>query len=232
MTILIQGAMDCELDLLTEHFAPKEKKTIAGYDFYISSYNGSDIILSNTGVGLINASISTTIGICEFSPMLVINQGCAGGHTPEMKNGDLIAGEKTVYINNFYTKPKKHGEGSDSLEWYPCKRSYAVESTPEYLKLAEGIAYSGKKYVGTLGSGDIFSKEVDRINYLHGLFGELSEDMESVASLKVCEQFGADRLALRIISNNELTGEQFDYGVCKSMQKFVVSLIDEIIRKK
>lgn len=229
MTIVIQGAMDCELDELIEYFKPNAVKTVAGYNFYSSSYNGNEIILSKTGVGMINASVATTICINEFKPSLVINQGCAGGHTPEMKNGDLIIGEKSVYINNFYTNPKKVGEGSDSLDWYPCKRSYVVECTPKYVDLAKGIAFVDKKYIGILGSGDIFSKEIDRINFLHGLFGELSEDMESVAALKVCELFNVDRLALRIISNNEITHEAFDYGVCKILQKFVIMFIDKII---
>ena len=229
MTIIIQGAIDCELDVLTEYFAPLKTKTVAGYNFFISSYKGNDIILSKTEVGLINASAATVIGINEFNPALVINQGCAGGHIPEIKNGELVIGEKSVYINNFYTHPKGVGEGSDSLDWYPSKRSYAVPSTPEYVKLADSVEFDGKKRVGTLGSGDMFSQEVDRINYLHGLFGELCEDMESVAALKVCEAFGVDRLALRIISNNEITLQAFDYGVCKTLQKFVIALVDKII---
>lgn len=229
MTILIQGALDSELDVLTEYFAPEKTKTVAGYDFFISSYEDNDIILSKTGVGLINASVATVVGINEFSPALVINQGCAGGHIPDIKNGELIIGEKSVYINNFYTNPKGVGEGSDSLDWYPCKRSYVVPSTDKYVRLADGIDFDGKKRIGILGSGDLFSKEVDRINYMHSLFGELCEDMESVATLKVCEAFGVDRLALRIISNNEITLEAFDYGVCKTLQKFVIKLVDRII---
>ena len=229
MTIIIQGAMDCELDVLTECFAPAKTKTIAGYDFFISSYKGNDIILSKTEIGLINASVATTVGINEFAPALVINQGCAGGHIPEIQNGELVIGEKSVYINNFYTHAKGAGEGSDSLDWYPSKRSYVVPSTPEYVHIADGIAFDGKKRIGILGSGDLFSQEVDRINYMHGLFGELCEDMESVAALKVCEAFGVDRLALRIISNNEITRQALDHGVCKTLQKFVVELVEKII---
>ena len=230
MTIVIQGALDSELDILLEYFSPNTVKAVAGYNFFTSTYKDHKIIISKTGVGLINSSVSTTIAINEFKPSLVINQGCAGGHTPDIKKGDLIIGEKTVYINNFYTNAKGAGDGSNSLEWYPCKRSYVVDSTPVLVKEADGIAFDGKKYIGILGSGDIFSKEVDRINYLHKLFGELCEDMESVAALKVCELFGVDRLALRVISNNEITGEEFDYDVCKPLQRFVISLIDKIIQ--
>ena len=229
MTIVIQGAMDCELDILSEYFKPDTVKNIAGFDYLMSSYNGNTVVISKTGVGMINATVATTVGIQEFNPDLVINQGCAGGHTPDIHKGDLIIGEKSVYINNFYTNTKRLGEGSDSLDWYPCKRSYAVPSTQKYIDMADGIEFDGRKYVGILGSGDIFSKEVDRINFLHSLFGELCEDMESVAAMKTCEMFDTDRLALRVISNNEITGEEFDYAVCKALQRFVISLVDKII---
>lgn len=233
MTILIQGAMDSELGVLTEYFAPEKTKTIAGYDFFISSYKGTDIVISKTEVGLINASAATVIGINEFNPTLVINQGCAGGHIPDIKNGELVIGEKSVYINNFYTHAKGRGEGSNSLDWYPSThRSYAVPSTPKYVQLADSVPFDGKKRIGILGSGDMFSQEIDRINYMHELFGELCEDMESVAVLKVCESFNVDRLALRIISNNEITREEFDYEVCKDLQKFVIALVDKIICMK
>ena len=230
MTIIIQGAMDCEVDVLKEFYKPKAVKTIAGFVFNIASYRGNDIVISETGVGMINATAVTTVGITEFAPALVINQGCAGAHTTDVHKGDLIIGEKSVYINNFYTHARGAGEGSNSLEWYPSKsRSYVVPSTPKYVELASRIGYDGKKRIGILGTADIFSKEVDRINYMHELFGELSEDMESVAAMKVCELFGTDRLALRVISNNEITGEEFDYGVCGDMQRFVIELVDRIL---
>lgn len=230
MTILVQGAMDEEIDVLLDFFQPKETKTIADYQFHVADYQDNKIIISKTDVGLINASVATTLGIREFQPTLIINQGCAGGHLPDIKIGDLIIGEKAVYINNFYTNPKKLGEGSNSLEWYPCIRSYAVESTPKYVKIADGIEFQGNKYIGTLGSGDLFSKEADRIRYLHNLFGELCEDMESVAAFKISQSFRIDRIAFRIISNNELINEDFDINVCGVLQKFVISFIETVCR--
>lgn len=232
MTILVQGAMDSELDILKDYFKPVEVRTISGYEFYLCEYSNNKIILSKTEVGIINAAIASTIGIHEFHPELVINQGCAGAHRADIKRGDLIIGEKTVYINNFRTQAKRLGEGSDSLSWRPSNNnSYVIESTPKYVELAESVDYDGKKYTGILGSGDLFSKEVDRINYMHALFGELSEDMEAVATMKVCEAFNIDKIALRIISNNEITNESFDRSVCQTLQQFVISFIDNIIKR-
>lgn len=229
MTILVQGAMDCEIDVLLDYFSPAEVKILAGYHFYVANYKNSKVVISKTEMGIINASTVTTIAIEEFQPDLVINQGCAGGHIQSIKNGDLIIGEKAVHINDFRTNPKRLGEGSNSLEWRPSKsRSYVVESTKKYIDIADNIDFEGQKYIGILGSGDLLSKEVDRINFLHSTFGELSEDMESVAALRVSERFGVDRIAFRIISNNEITNEVLDLSVCNTLQKFVISFIDRV----
>lgn len=233
MTILIQGSMDIEIDVLLDYFKPQEVKTITDYVFYIANYKGNTIIISKTKEGLMNTSVATTIGIYEFKPTLIINQGCAGGHLPEIKNGDLVIGEKSVYINNFYTNPKKLGEGSNSLEWYPMQeRSYVVESTQKFVKIAESVEFNGNKLTGILGSGDLWSREADRINYLHSLFNELSEDMESVAALRVSKLFDIDRIAFRIISNNELTDDKVEWDVCGILQHFVIAFINKIFSQK
>ena len=229
MTILIQGAMDSEIDVLLSFFKIEKVKTVAEYVFHIAHYKKNKIVISKTGVGLINASVATTVAVNEFHPTLVINQGCAGGHLPNVNVGDVIIGEKSVYINNFATDAKGLGEGSDSLCWRPTKRSYSVPSTEKYLRIADNMSFDGRKTVGILGAGDMFSKEVDRIRYLHSLFGQLCEDMESVAALKVCEMFNIDRIAFRIISNNELTNETPNWAVCKKLQELVISFVDKIV---
>lgn len=228
MTILIQGAMDCELDVLRGELKACPPKVVKGYEFSVCDYRGNRIVLSKTDVGIINACISTSVGIQEFHPALVINQGCAGAHIPEMTRGDLVIGEKAVYINDFRTDYRAPGQGSDSLNWKPGSRNHATESTPRYVELARATPFDGKTYVGTIGSGDLISREADRIQFFRRLYGEICEDMETAASLKTCNSYGIDRLALRIISNNELTREDFDYGVCADLQRYILGLLQKI----
>ena len=229
MVILIQGAMDEEVDYLTNTFISSKHEILHGYHFYISQYKNHKIVISLTGRGLINACISTQLAIEKFKPDLVINQGCAGAHKKDLSTSDIIIGEKSVYINNFKTPIKKQNEGSNSLEWIPHKtRSYSVDSTLKYIEIAKQIECKNKVKVGTLGSADIFSKEYDRIVFLNKIFGEDCEDMESIAAFKVCEIFNVDRVAFRIISNNELTEEELDKSTCQEMQHFVKKFIDKL----
>lgn len=233
MVILLQGAMDVEVDVFLEHFKPYETKIIHDFEFYVSVLKEHTIIVSKTKKGIINATMATTIALMEFKPDLVINQGCAGATTQKLNVGDIVVGEKAVYINDFKTIQKAQGEGSNSLDWYPnTKRSYEIYSTKELLDIAKQIDYLGGLVQGTLGSGDVFSREYDRIIYLTKLFNHDCEDMESVAALKVCDVFNVNRLAVRIISNNELLGLSFDRGVCKDMQHYVIKLVDKILQTK
>lgn len=230
MKILIQGAMENEFAYLLNFFQPTQHENIAGYDFYITEYRGNSIIISRTGIGIINTSIATTIAINRYAPDLIINHGCAGGHVVDINVGDIVIGEKAAYLNDFYTPLRAKNEGSNSLEWLPnAKRSYVIDATAEFVELAKGIKMENKVLVGTLGSGDLYSREYDRIVYLNQLFGELCEDMETVASFKVCENFGVAHIAFRIISNNELLGTIGDMAILNDLQQFVINFVDKVI---
>jgi hypothetical protein len=165
--------------------------------------------------------------ILKVNPDLIINQGCAGGHVSKLKLGDIVIGESSKYINDFKTPIKQIGEGSNSLTWTPhTSRSYVSHSTPKYVDIAKQVKTSQQIYLGTLGSADTHSRECDRINYLHSLFDHLCEDMESAAAMKACSEFNVDRIAFRIISNNDLTSIQFDKSPLKLIQQFVIDFIN------
>ena len=229
MKILIQGATTDEINLLIQHFQAEKQTQIAGYKFWESNYGKHSIIISLTEKGIINASIATTIAAQTYKPDLIINQGCAGGHVQSLKLGDIVVGEYTKYINDFKTPQKNIGEGSSSLNWTPhTSRSYVTPSTQQYIELAKQVKTPNQIYFGSLGSADTFSRECDRINYLHSYFNHLCEDMESAAAMKVCDEFDIDRISFRIISNNELTLIPFDASTRKDMQQFVIDFIDLI----
>ena len=231
MTILIQGAMKEEINILCDYFKPCKSETIHNYDFYICEYNDNKIIISLTQSGIINTTIATMLAVEHFLPNIVINQGCAGGHKPNHNLGDIIIGTKSVYINDFKTLKKDKGKGSSSLDWFPNpKRSYESFSSKSLLDVAKNLSHDKNLTFGILGSGDLHSKEFDRIEYLNSLFHQDCEDMESIAAMKVCDIFGIEKIAMRIISNNELINLDFNKSVCKNMQNFTIRFIDLLIK--
>ena len=76
--ILIQGAMDIEIEYLKNSMKQIEKRVIDGYEFFVGELEEISVVVSKTEVGVINATIATTLGIKEFNPDIIINQGTAG----------------------------------------------------------------------------------------------------------------------------------------------------------
>ena len=76
-----------------------------------------------------------------------------------------------------------------------------------------------------LGSGDVFNREIDRINWISNTFDTLSEDMESIGTYETCRKFNIPCIGIRIISNNEILKEQLDENQAIVLQNLIVSIL-------
>ena len=65
-TILVQGAVDGELDELIERLTGGVRKLINGCAFYEAVVGKTRIVVSKTGVGIINAAVSTMTALRSF----------------------------------------------------------------------------------------------------------------------------------------------------------------------
>lgn len=237
-TILIQGAIPGEIESYLNFYKNLKQQKVDGFDFWVGKYKDVQIVISLTDIGVMNATESTVIAAYEFKPDVVINQGTCGGHLNSLKVGDLIVAEDAVYMNKFRSPAKKEGEGSNALEWVPVlKGCFRVKATDWLVELAKSVTKGENVYFGTIGTGDMFSQEIDRIKHLRELFGEICEDMETLASYKVCENFNIPHIAIRVISNNETVkglGTRRDNMnvIIPKITNFITTYIDEIIKNK
>lgn len=231
--VLIQGAMDIEIEYLISKLENMEKYIISDFEFFSGIINNIKVIVSKTFIGTINATIATTIGIMNFKPDIVINQGIAGAHKREIHTGDIIIGEKCYNINSYSMPSKKEMEGSNPFEWEPDKRAREVKMADESLvsNLKESFKkkYHNPVYIGTLGSGDAFSREIDRIDWINKKFGNLCEDMESIGTYSVCNKLNIPCIGIRIISNNEITGETLDKNQAIILQKLLADSLNNFL---
>lgn len=230
-TILVQGAMEEEIGILRGLLPGGRQTEQKGYSFYETTLGGTTVILSKTGIGILHACIATALAIEKYHPDCVINQGTAGGHIRTLEIGDIILGETAVYINNMRTPTKTKGQGSNALEWRPGEDTALSEADPELLARAEEVPYEGRIQRGRLGSGDLFSRETDRIDLLHLQLGELCEDMESSAVYKTCHVHGIPVLGIRIISNNELTGKNDFQAAQEKLQHYIYQYLQHIHKR-
>lgn len=230
--ILIQGALDIEIEYLVSKLNTIKTYNIAGYDFYEGKINGIKVIISRTLVGTINSTMATTIGIINFHPNIVINQGIAGSHRTDLHIGDIVIGEKCCNINAYKMPIKTRKEGSNPFEWVPNRRAKDVQIAD--IKLVNIVeeklkANSSRQiYRGTLGSGDVYNREIDRIVWLNNVFENCSEDMESIGTYSVCSRFNVPCVGIRIISNNDILLEKLDKTKATELQIILIDILNDL----
>ncbi len=228
--IIVQGAMLREVDLLVEAHPGGTWVEHAGYAFY----EAGDLVIAHTRVGIMNAAISTMEAIRVYAPACVVNQGAAGSAKRELRVCDLVIGLDSAYINDLRTPPREAGAGSDALLWHAGTQYAERPSADQRLvALARKTPYgAGRVFFGTMGAGDMFSREADRIDQLHGWHGHLCEDMESAAVYRACAACGVPVIGIRAISNNELTGQTDDKELYRTAevaaQNFVESYLERL----
>lgn len=209
--IIIQGAMDMEVEELLKIVDIEKEEDIKGFRFYIGKINEYPIIISQTQVGVINASMATLIAIQKYNPIAIINQGIAGSHVDYIHRNDIVIGEKSVNINSFITGIKNKDEGSNPFEWQFDTRSIEIEGTKSLIEVAKNMEnVQFNLFYGILGGGDIFNREVDRIKWIHEKKNTLCEDNESIAVYTICDRLNVKCIGVRTITNNEVTQKEED----------------------
>lgn len=231
-TILIQGAFDTEIEYIINSLQEKKVIEINGYEFFVGNISNKNVVVSKTLVGTINATIATCIGIINFKPDIVINQGIAGSHVENLHIGDIVIGEKCCNINSYKMPIKDSGEGSSPFEWELNKRARDVKCADLKLVhiLQKHIKGDSKRQIitGILGSGDVHNREYDRIKWLNSKFNNLCEDMESIGAYSVCDKFNVPCVGIRIISNNDLLSGEVNREIAIELQKNLVSILGYI----
>ena len=229
--IIIQGAMTMEIEELLKKILIEKEEIVNGFKFYFGNLNNYPVIISETQIGIINVSIATCIGIQKFNPVAILNQGVAGSHLEYIHRNDIVIGEKSVNINSFITGVKNINEGTNPYEWQFDNRSFEVKCSNFLLDVAK--EYSSTEYnifYGTLGSGDIFNRELDRIKWIQKRKNTSCEDNESIAVYTICEKFNIPCIGFRTITNNEITQKESDGST--STRKELENNASKIISEK
>ena len=242
--IVVIGPMACEIEYIASKLSEPREISFGGYQFRSGTVDGYPVVAARSLIGMVNSAVTTALAIREFDPAMVIIQGTAGGHDPARHKNDIILGEHMVEIGNWYSPHRDAGRGTRIEDWFTpgeeimtedgIRRFTVLKSHEELLRAAEEVPYAkGKLVRGTIGSADLWDKEIDRILYLHRVTGSDAEEMEGFAVAQVCMEFHVPVLHIRVVSNSELYPEEVfseDSGVF--CQEYVYNVIRNMIAKK
>lgn len=240
--IMIIGAMDPEIDFLVEKLENLKKSKLNIYNVYEGSIDGQDIVIAQSEVGIINSAVLTTLAIEKYNPSIIINEGTAGGIGRDVHKGDIVIGSECFNIMSGKTPYKEEGEGSNSLEWNYItfvnggtdekKTIKADEKLVHFIEKLKEKYKNGNVCTGVIGSGDIWNCEKDKIMYLNKVHQVLCEEMEGIAVYTVAKNYKVPVVGVRVISDNEMLGEEYDRNLGLECQKFVYEVVKEMTLKK
>lgn len=235
--IVVQGAVDTELQPLLAALRDAEVVQIAAWTFWRGTLGGRRVVVSRTEVGPINAAAATTLAIEHFRPRVIINQGTAGAAIPDLDLFDIVIGEATVDYSAFRTPHVDAGGGADPARWEPMPHRLRLgggervafrtfPGDPELLPHALATPYGrGRVRLGVIGSAFQFNREVDRLVWINRTYGAISEDMESAFAAGVAVGFGTRFLAIRIISDSDFRHTEFHREAGEYCAAFVVDML-------
>lgn len=242
--LLLQGAMDLEMQEMVEALEDKVEYTIGEWYFAAGTMNGYPVVVSRTEQGIANSGAATALAIKYFNPIAVINQGTSGGHDPNLHTFDIVIGEYTVPSSAWKTTPSKEGEGVDytAMEMngvyaydkeegsFVKEVKYAADD--KLLAAAEAVidTYTeGTVVKGVISSSDEWNNQVDRMLFLNELNGSSVEEMEANSVAQVCKTYDVPFLGIRILSNTGIYSEDFNPETGSACQGFVLNVAKEYI---
>lgn len=194
----IIGAMRPEVEILKSDMDIKRTVNIAHVEFYEGTLQNRNIVLVESGIGKVNASIITTLLINEFKVDSVINTGVAGSLTNELDILDMVISSHTAHHD---VEATTFGYDIGQVPLMPLN----YEAEDDLIKAAKDAleAYDEVKFtVGEVVSGDQFIDTDEKKHIILNTFKDAKAvDMESAAIAQTCYQFKTPYLILRSMSD-------------------------------
>lgn len=237
--ILIIAAMaHVELNYLLEKLEDKKEEQEEICTCYTGKMKGLEVIICNSKIGIINATAATVLSIEKYHPDIIINEGCAGGCAKNLNVGDLVIGQESINITSTKSKFRDIGEGSNLEDWDLVSfisgekdrlmPQSANKELVDYIKKIDFKYTLGKVHYGTIGSGDIWNDECDRILYLNKKYGILCEEMESIAIYTIANIYKIPVVGIKVISDNSILRQAYDKNICLKAQEFTEIILENI----
>ncbi|WP_206052702.1 5'-methylthioadenosine/S-adenosylhomocysteine nucleosidase [Neptunomonas marina] len=207
----IIGAMEQEVEILRNALQNREDHEVAGYALYTGTLDGVSVVLLKSGIGKVNAAISTTIMLNLFKPDCVINTGSAGGFDPALSVGDIVISSEV-----------RHHDVDVTIFGYEMGQ---VPGSPAAFVPDESMAAVAEKCIaqmqgmqtvrGLIATGDSFMNDPERVEKTRAAFPTMKAvEMEAAAIAQACHQFQTPFIVIRALSDiagkeSNLSFEQF-----------------------
>jgi adenosylhomocysteine nucleosidase len=214
MKVAIIGAMEEEVALLRENIKNPTVETIAGCEYTSGEMKGIEVILLRSGIGKVNAAMSTAVLLERFQPDAVINTGSAGGFDPSLNVGDVVI---STEVRHHDVDVTAFGYEYGQVPQLPAAfladeklKNIAINSAKE-LKDVQVVS-------GLIATGDSFMNDPKRVEAIQDKFqGLQAVEMEAAAIAQVAHQFDTPFVIIRSLS--DIAGKESDVSFEQYLEK-------------
>lgn len=216
MKIGIIGAMEEEVQLLKSKMSHLNQHQIAGVDFYEGEISQQTVILVRSGIGKVQAGMTTGLLLAQYTPDVVLNTGSAGGIGQGLKIGDVVISSEVAYHDVDATA---FGYVIGQLPQQPARFKADSDWVARVQRAAAAVKLASR--TGLIVSGDQFvSSQAASKKILANFPGALASEMEGAAIGQVATQFKVPFVVIRAMSDvgDEDAGVIFDDFVVKAGQ--------------
>jgi adenosylhomocysteine nucleosidase len=220
----ILGAFDKEVTLLEDRLADRQQRTIEGIRFSSGRLNGRHVVVAWTGVGKVNAAMTTTLLIEHYKPRHVIFTGIAGAVNPELRPGDIVIAKKTAHHDMgtvwpeglFFKGVKNRLDGLENPIFFPANEELlnVTQRAANRIDMESIETITGRTkpriITGVVVTGDAFIASADKCAELRKRLDADAVEMEGAAVAQICYQRRIGCLVIRSMSDNADEGAVFD----------------------
>lgn len=227
----IIGAMDSEVELLTEQMEDKAVLRLAGMKFYYGLLEKKPAVVAKCGIGKVCAAMCAQAMKDKFHVEALINTGVAGGLHPDLQIGDLVIGTQAVQhdfdLTSFgYAKGYMEGEKTDQ----PTRYASDDRLIAAFKAAADEVLEDSKYLEGTIASGDVFVADETLKRELRDRYDAAAAEMEGAAIAQVAQANAVPCVIVRAIS--DLAGEkasvsftEFEKAAAQTSARIVLGML-------
>lgn len=192
--IAIIGAMKEEVNEIVKRMTTVEEQRFDGCTFYRGQLNGCEIVALQSGIGKVEAAISTLVCLTHFKIDGIINIGTAGGLRNDQEVLDVVVSTMTAYHDFDLTAFGEPRGFSSSRYVYHCD--------PRYVEAFKQVIGDARHWIGPIVSGDQFVADPRDVQKILSAFPDaICVEMEGAAIAHTAGRFKIPFVILRSLSD-------------------------------
>ena len=200
----IIGAMDEEITIIASEMIDLKEYDINSIKFYKGKIYDKDIVLVKSGIGMVNASITTTLLFKEFGVDKILFSGVAGSLNRNVNVGDIVIADSLV---EYLFDATEFGYDIGTIP----RMDTSIFRSDILLNKIKNILKNDNIYYGKILSGDKFVSNLSEKEKLGEKFNALAVDMESASVAHCAHVLGIEFAIIRSISDSLNSSSVMEY---------------------